>query len=394
MDFASKMEFDKTEKKNRLFETMLVISCFMTNISQLPYFVSSGRTQLLNTPVWIVTFFFLMIIGKYRLSIKLSGIFALSIMAACFMALLSIFTEYDYFHSSVISCLLISLFILLIGEQAGRLISEECIRRINLSYVVSTLIVSLFIYVQYFSNGYNLSSRLYAYSSKNSISQIIFTAIVILLFTNITNSKFLKICRIVVIAFEVFLLMILRSRATIVGFFLCLFVIVVGKEFNRKLKYLLMTVLCIVALLTLFSQSFFGVLFNNILFAGRKASDLNNLTSGRVHILSSFPDRINGHWLTGIGSIYYECFPLSCILQFGLIAGIMIIIVSYSPLYFCVRLNRKEPDSSAFVLVCVGYIINSLFEGLAPIGPGVKCYYLWLMFGILISKGRFKSRTQ
>ena len=392
MDCSTERIIDKNIKKYYIIETALVAACFLTNISQLPYFVSSGRTQLLNTPVWVVVFMLLIIVGKFRVSLKVVEIFALSIIAVCTMGVISLFTEQNYLSSSIISCLLLSLFMLFIGEQSGRVISDDSIRKIHLAYVISTFIVSIFIYIQYFSSGYNLSSRLYAYASKNSISQIIFTAIVILLFTKIDKSRLLKICRIGIIVFEVLLLMILRSRATIVGFFLCLIVIVMGREFNKKLKYILMIVLCVVALLTLFSESFFNVLFKNILFAGRAATSLDNLTSGRVSILSSFPIRIQGNWLTGIGPTYYECFPLSCVLQFGLIAGAIVILVSYSPLFSCAIIRKKDPVSSIFILVCIGYIINSLFEGLAPIGPGVKCYYMWLMFGILISKGKFSPQ--
>ena len=147
-------------------------------------------------------------------------------------------------------------------------------------------------------------------------------------------------------------------------------------------------------LLTFFSESFFEILVNNILFAGRTAINLNNLTSGRVSILSSFPEKISGHWLLGIGSTYYECFPLSCILQFGVIAGNLVILVAYSPLLFCIKLDRREPIAAIFLMVSIGYIINSLFEGLAPVGPGVKCYYLWLMFGILMSKNQFNKQQK
>ena len=38
------------------------------------------------------------------------------------------------------------------------------------------------------------------------------------------------------------------------------------------------------------------------------------------------------------------------------------------------------------VLIALGYSVNGLFEGLTPFGPGVKCYYMWLLFGILVGK--------
>lgn len=91
--------------------------------------------------------------------------------------------------------------------------------------------------------------------------------------------------------------------------------------------------------------------------------------------------------MTGIGSLYFECFPLSCILQFGIITGSIIIGIAYLPVIKSLKLDRTNVYSSILVIVCIGYGINSIFEGLAPIGPGVKCYYMWLMYGILFARG-------
>ena len=135
------------------------------------------------------------------------------------------------------------------------------------------------------------------------------------------------------------------------------------------------------------NENLFDMFVGNILFAGRNASSLDSLTSGRVSIVSEFPTLIEGHWLTGIGSLYFECFPLSCILQFGIITGSIIIGIAYLPVIKSLKLDRTNVYSSILVIVCIGYGINSIFEGLAPIGPGVKCYYMWLMYGILFARG-------
>lgn len=38
------------------------------------------------------------------------------------------------------------------------------------------------------------------------------------------------------------------------------------------------------------------------------------------------------------------------------------------------------------MMVCIGYGINSIFEGLALIGPGVMCYFMLFMYGILYAR--------
>lgn len=391
MDNSCAYNHLEMRKKTNIIEVILAVSCFLTNISQLPVLVATGRTQLLNTPIWIVVFVVVLLRGKKQISKKTLRIYGVLIATIACLLIQSLVTTNDYFSSSILNCMLLSLFIYTIGEFSGKFLSDDGIKVILASYVISTVVVSISIFVQYFSTGFHLTSRLYVYSSKNSISQIIFTAIVILLFFKSNKSRFINIIRIGAIIFEVLLLMILRSRASIVGFLFSILFVLLGKRFNKRLKYLFSTLIIAVAILMLINESFFNTLVNNILFAGRNLNDLDSLSSGRVSILASFPDRMQNHWITGIGSTYFECFPLSCILQFGVVCGFSLLVLSYSPIFFSLKLNKSHFINAIFSLVCIGYIINSFFEGLAPIGPGVKCYYMWLMFGILVSRKTVRS---
>ena len=66
--------------------------------------------------------------------------------------------------------------------------------------------------------------------------------------------------------------------------------------------------------------------------------------------------------------------------------GIFIIGISYLPIIKGIRFDRSDIYFSILAIVCIGYGINSFFEGLAPIGPGVKCYFMWLMYGMLYAR--------
>lgn len=373
------------KKKNKGLVWLLVLACFLSNISQLPGVVSAGLTQKINMPIWIIFLGYLFLSKNIKVYYRMLPIIALLGMSGIGILVLEFFNGINYYTSSIFNCLLLSIFIYFLGECSGSNLDSEDINKVMLSYVLSTVIVSIAIYLEYFSSGINLSSKVYAYSSKNSISQIIFTAIVILMFTKFENHRLLNSLRLLLIVFQVFLLMLLRSRATIIGFIICLLYIIVGRNFNTKIKYSLCLILGVTAVLLLFNDNFSSIFFNNILFAGRDASNLNSLTSGRLTIVQSFPNKIEGHWLTGTGPTYFECFPLSAILQFGIVVGTMILIISYTPIFKCFQLRRTSEFGDIFVVICMGYAINSLFEGLAPIGPGVKCYFMWLLFGVLSS---------
>ena len=192
--------------------------------------------------------------------------------------------------------------------------------------------------------------------------------------------------KIAAIAFELYVILLLRSRATLVSLILAIFAIVFSRNVKKSIKVAIGLIGAIVIVLLLTNSSFNNFIFNNVIFAGRNAANLNELTSGRVDIVGSFPDKIKGYWFTGIGSTYFECFPLSAILQFGLPGGLIIIIISLQPLFASFRRRNESANWNLLFLISLGYSVNGLFEGLTPFGPGVKCYFMWLLYGLLLNQ--------
>lgn len=371
---------------NRVLVALLALACLTSNLSQLPILVDAGITQYLNTPVWILLVVYLLCTNRLVLS-RYSFMPIISLMLIFIGSiLLEFLTENSYFSSSVFTCLLLSMFIFFLGDLSGRDVSREDLYIISSAYVISAVVVSIAIYFDSFSSGTGLNTMQYAYQSKNSVSQIIFTAIVILMFFKLEGRKFLNILRVLAIVGEVALLMLLRSRATIIGFLICLVYIIFTGTFDRRLRYALSALGVIFIFLLLTNDAVNNMFFNNILYAGRDATNLDSLTSGRVSILNTFPDLIEGNWITGIGATYFECFPLSVILNFGIFVGIPVFAIVYRPLIYAFQWRNGDEFSKIFLIVVIGYMINSIFEGLAPIGPGVKCYFMWLLFGILAQR--------
>ena len=373
-------------RRNRFIEYSLFIACLLSNLSQLPVLVRSGYTQQLAFPGWILVL--ITVLFSRRLIIKRSMLPQLGLAAALLMWLLldSLFTQGNLFSSSMIYSYLISFFVFLLGAWTADYIYDDVIDKIIGIFIISMLVVSASIFVQYFGIGYNLATRLYAYSSKNSVSQIIFTAIILLIVRYQPQKAFWKIVKILAIAFEIYVILLLRSRATLVSLILAIFAIAFSRNAKKRIKVAIGLIGIIVIILLLTNSSFNDFIFNNVIFAGRNAANLNELTSGRVNIIESFPDRISGNWLTGIGSTYFECFPLSAILQFGLPGGLLIIIISLQPLLASFNRRNQSQNWNLLFLISLGYSVNGLFEGLTPFGPGVKCYFMWLLYGILLSQ--------
>lgn len=379
-------------ESSNIINRVLCGACFLSCISQLPYFVTSGLTQRICFPLWLLSFLILAVNSKGIID---KSIVYLIIPTAIFFLLLFfsvvIKNDVSYFSSSLVYSFEISMFIFCIGNLAGRYNNLDMMKKIFLSYMLGTIIVSINVFFQYFGFKYNLNTRIYGYASKNSLAQIVLTTIILLMVYLKPDQVWKGILKWGIIAFEILLMVYLKSRATLIGFLVVIIFVSCSKEISKKLRAFI--VLCGVTLIVLLltNQDVEKALFHNILFAGRDASDLDGLSSGRISILSQFPVLMKGNWLFGIGATYYECFPLSAILQFGLPAGLTLIIVAIIPLIVSIRNSRKSEFWYILMLISVVYTINGLFEGLTPFGAGIKCFFLWFLFGLLNCEPTFEG---
>lgn len=377
-------------QKNHLIEILLCGACLLSCLSQLPNFVVNGMTRTVSFPLWIISFFILIMNSQLKIDrniLKLaipSGLFVLLVLMASFCK-----TDVSYLSSSLFYSFLISMFIFWIGNMGGKYISDKVIEKICLCYVIGTLVVSLFVFKQYFGFGYDLSSRIYGYASKNSFAQIVFTSIIILMVKFNTERKILFFIKWAIVAFEFILMAYLRSRATLVSFLISMVVLVFSKNTRKNLKVLVILGCIVLIFFILTDKLVKEMIVNNILFAGRESTNLDQLSSGRISIIQKFPELIKDNVLWGIGSEYFECFYLSAILQFGILAGAVLIIISMIPAYYSVHYACNSENWYILMLISVGYLVDGLFEGITPFGAGIKCFFMWFLFGILISNRHF-----
>ena len=134
------------------------------------------------------------------------------------------------------------------------------------------------------------------------------------------------------------------------------------------------------------SPTLYKTVVEGILFANRDASDLNSLSSGRVELLSSCIQLFLTNPFIGIGNKYFDCFPVIILTQYGML-GASIIFTFIGRVIkdcFCVLDKSNKLDLCAFLLM-VTYLLDSLFEAQPPFGPGVKCFPLWMIWGIMLS---------
>lgn len=384
-----------TVKKSNILAFVLCIAVFLNNISQLPIFVELKITSPIAIAGWALAF--IAILGDLKLRIQ-SIIVPVVTMFLC--AIFWMITNNNYI-SEINRNFFLSVAIFIIGYSYSFYLDRDLFRKLCFLYILSSILVSVSVWYSYLLGTNSLSVAEYVYKPKNSLSQIILTAIVLLfvsfiIYKRFNNNRAKYVVAVVALVFELYVLFTLRSRATLIGFLLCVVIFLIGKggkEETKKYRNIVIAILLIITVAIFVSESFYTLVFNNILFAGRNQYNLDALSSGRVTIISQFPDLINGHWLMGIGDYYLECFPLAEVLNNGIIVGLFQIIFAVSPLIWWFTNGRRtlyKEYSLIFVCIAVAYVVNGLFECLAPFGPGAKCSFLWLLFGILSHDSKWK----
>ena len=369
---------------SNLITYLIMITIFMFNLSQLPYFVELGMTQMISMPFWMVLILSLLTNNSFKIHRSFIEFFILSGIFLSTIGFFSIIKSVNYFTSSLVYSLIISIAMYVTGVLISPLFSKDLFRGIIITYSISVLIVSISIFIRYFGLDFSLGTAVYQYRSKNSFSQNILNAVILLYYGYTPKNKIQNIFKIFVIIFGLFMIIVLRSRATILSLIFILICMLFSGNLEKKYKRYILLSSVILTIILIVNEELRVKLVYNVIMAGRDVNDLDSLSSGRITIIKSFPSLIGNNWITGIGPLYYECFPISAILQFGLIAGSMLIIISLIPFIKSVYQRNNKVWEILFFL-SMGYLINSLFEGLAPFGPGIKCYILWLLYGILNS---------
>lgn len=373
---------------------VVLLTVVITNISQMSMFIDTGASSKVSIVAWTVCLLFVILCCKKILRKKVLPLILLSLAFLVLVGINYLFTGLNYWESAHVYSLFISLFIYLIGCMATDSFSGEGWNKLIIAYVIGSCIVALEVFVNYFMHGFDISSRIYAYDSKNSLSQILLTAIILIIFgfDKYYKAKY-RTANIIIVVGLFALICVMKSRATLLGFIVLFIALMMDRTIKRRYKTLL-TIGVLVAVVMIFRiPSLNDLVINNIMFAGRTAGNLNDLSSGRVIIVQNGINQIKDNLFSGIGNKYLDCYPVATILQFGLLPGIILWMIALLPLYTSIKLIKRNmliynyPLIVSLVVLSGTYALNGIFEALTPLGPGVKCYLLWFVLGIVCNAG-------
>ncbi|POZ92386.1 hypothetical protein, partial [Petrotoga halophila] len=294
----------------------------------------------------------------------------------------------------------ISFFIYMISFVIFENLNVKVYNILIIIYATLILLFTINIFNTYFTEIF-ISSQ-YLVPGKNSKGPMIVFSILfgIFLILNL-KSRILKIFFSFSIVFEFLVLNLIRNRSSLVALYLVIFILILKSLKLKRISSIL--ILTIVILSILLFAIFASDLVTSIIawlievfVKNFNIHDLSNLSSGRLDFyaraLSTFEKNpIIG--TLGVQNYYVDNAFLLVLANYGLIGAIFYIPFILFVLYtIIINLRRNSIKDLRFYvsLVWLTALSISLFEGLAPFGPGTTYIIAWILLPLIISKNREK----
>lgn len=376
---------------------LLSIVCIISNVSYYPIFQASGYGRIAAIAAWII----LLLIVASQITKDwvptLRNYAVLYIIFAVNTLIVGAVNDVNAFDNHFFQIVTIAFLIFLICNRFGLGIDAQDLRMICTAYFYSMAIMAVPLFFVYLRST-DLSSPIFAYRyGKNEIASLLLCALFIGSTIYNPQSTIKKLIRIGAIVFFVVDILFLRTRSAMVGIGLWGIVLFLkAKRFRKDVRVLGITAIIFVIAYLLTHGSVLDSFLNNIVYAGRDANDLNNLSSGRGDQIALALDTFKENVIFGVGDRRTcDSFYFSVLANYGLL-GWPLIIMSVIPLIWSIRnFSLYDDVSLCFFLVAVSFFALSLFEELAPFGSGTRCYLLWLMWGVLVqNKARDAFREE
>lgn len=367
---------------------VLGIMTFFTVLSQLPQLVDAGYSSIISRAIWVLGFAIVLIINKKVIVVKPFNKALVMAVTLFMFSLLQLVTVKTSLISSLSSCILLSIFILFVSSAFGCQLEEADLEHIAKCYIVAATIMAIDLFFTTLRN-LDLSDMVYAYASKNSAGVILFTGFLLTMVYGFKKKKTLNniLCiGAMGICFTVILL--LKTRAMIVCFPIVLILFIYSSPVTKKVKGIIIFIAIIAAILLL-NEQVYDIVINQVIFNNRKHT-LEAISSGRASQWTTLGKNLIDTWLIGDGKTEQESLILTALIQYGVFMGGYIILYALWPLVHAVKRIKSVNSKHMFCLLSISavYFLDGIFEQLAPFGPGVRCFYLWMLFGIILAKNK------
>jgi hypothetical protein len=363
-----------------LLSTMLHITTLITVFSQFPFVIyAHSSARVLMYSAWLFLFAVsLCTMGPTFLSKANSRLVYAFLAFLTYCLTMHILMGDGYINGMYLRPVFTSIFCYMMGDLASRFLAPTHLKRLLYVYVFAVVCVAAYLYTAYFSDiGSWLEAQTYAYGAKNSIGPIIGSAIIVLAYGLAPINLARRALRLGLIASLLLVLVLLENRAGIVSL-TSVYLATLLRSKERRLRHWL-PVLLFVALMVL-AGPFSAAIHKSLQIRKLGLTDANALSSGRVEQIAESGRMFLNQPLTGTGNWYVDSFPISILTEMGIVGAMP----AFAMLFILVRSNLSGEVASLARLVkalMAFALVQCVFEGLPPFGPGVCYFLLWLLSG-------------
>ena len=382
----------RIKKVLNLSEILFLLAVVGSLLSQTPQMLESGIGRILQLLWFLPAVSLLLTNHKSFLNKSLLPFYITLFIFGGYCFLLDTFSTVSYIGADLIN-ICISTMITCISFAFFRKNNNPRFTTIfSITLLITGTILALIIYKEFLA-GFDIMQKTYAYKAKNSIGQILFCSILIPILCFKPKDLFIRFsfwgCLLVVLS----IIFLLKSRATLAGVF---FVIVyfIFKSKNKTIKRITISIAVLCGFILLTNPDIYELIVDGILFAGRDAEDLNDLSSGRVELVTNILQQIPDNIFFGLGHFYLDCMPIAFLGQYGIIGSSVVFIFLISLSIKILKLDLKDDIYLTTFLLWSVFLINALFEANPPFGPGIKCFLLWVLVGFTLAKKEKEKKNE
>ena len=250
-------------------------------------------------------------------------------------------------------------------------------------YVAAVALLAIGVRAALFTNlTVWFSQDVYVYGEKNSTGQILAVAAILLFFFFRPRNRALNIARFVLAGLLAVFLLIVQSRSAAIALAVAA---ASGLVFSKNRRPLFLPLIGLFALLL--QVPAINAFFDRAFFVSRYAgSSLDTFSSGRITLWNEALGVIRDHLLLGTGGYYVDNFYLNVIANVGLLGAGLVFVIWLVRIVKNFNANAEHGGVShrlvrTLQLLTVFYLVESVFEGMPPFGPGTASFVFWLLSG-------------
>ena len=368
--------------KKSLASVVLSIAIAATVASQLP--ILKNDTNYLARTVWLFAGVHFLLIAERPTRTTYGNQFLILVIYLVLYCVALASLGYSHWNSIYVRVIMLPLSMYWIGLVLQKIISVDEVLKAIALYILATFAVSAIIvndYIPTLSEWYD--TEIYLYVSKNSISQIMASAVICMI-VGYSESKFnVKATKLVLTAALVIAMFLVQARAALIGlvFSWATFLLI-----TRKLKKALFIALPMILLSLLINERAVDFIEQAFFIDKYKGQGFDTFSSGRIGLYKQAINMFMEAPLVGQGIYYVDNFYISITTELGILGAAPVLWLWCKRVYLNFNNMHRDPNNKLpTIVVCltVFYLFESILEAHPPFGPGASTFLFWLLCGYI-----------